>query len=124
MRPPADIMSSYLKKEGEPRFDNSFLQSKKVEIPQTIHKAHPTSIDIATNGIQIQKSTKVMEDELKNLQDKISDLETKLSVTTTTAYSKDFKYDQDSQKSEEQNVRVVKKVEIKENQNRTFEQSE
>ena len=28
-----------------------------------------------------------MEDELKNLQDKILDLENKLCVTTTTAYS-------------------------------------
>ena len=25
MRPPADIMSSYLKKEGDARFDSSFL---------------------------------------------------------------------------------------------------
>jgi uncharacterized protein YlxW (UPF0749 family) len=59
-------------------------------MPNSVTQVNAKENDIATKGYQIQKSTKVMEDELKNLQDKISDLENKLSVTTTTAYSKDY----------------------------------
>jgi hypothetical protein len=62
MRPPADVMNSYLKKEGDTRFDNTFLQTKKTEV---LHST--SSISIGNDGKGYQKSTKVMEDELKNL---------------------------------------------------------
>lgn len=54
--------------------------------------SQPSSLiqnDISTSSknLNIHKSTKVMEDDLKTLQDKILDLENKLSVTNTTAFS-------------------------------------
>lgn len=122
MKPPADVMSSYLKKEGDQRFDNTFLLTEGLTSTSPITTGSEMTIKVN------QKSTKVMEDELKNLQEKISDLENKLCVTTTTAYSKDARQqrqvDTDSEMSEEQPIKIVKRVEIKENQNRTFDSND
>ena len=42
---------------------------------------------LVEKNVTIQKSTKVMESELRSLQDKIQDLECKLNVTTSNSTS-------------------------------------
>lgn len=83
MKPPAEMMSNMLQSKALDQ------QSTSITENGTAFKA--TSEYLVEKNVTIQKSTKVMENELRSLQDKIQDLECKLNVTTsnkTTTLSK------------------------------------
>eukprot|EP00347_Sterkiella_histriomuscorum_P002869 403366482 len=86
MKPPSEVMNTYLKKDYQSQnlqFDDN-VQFK----PQQFELLKPDlQNDYSLKTQNMQKSTKVMENELKTLQDKILDLENKLCVTSTTAFS-------------------------------------
>ncbi|CDW81937.1 UNKNOWN [Stylonychia lemnae] len=112
MQPPQEVMNSYLKKDY-----NVEIKPADFEILKPTQSANISS----SKNPLYQKSTNVMEDELKTLQDKILDLENKLCVTSTTAYSysnegssmfdttqNKFKRDKFQQIQQEQNEREEK----------------
>ena len=71
MMPPADVMNQFLQhKQSEKSFESASVLVEAIQ-----KTAAP-------------KSTKVMETELRSLQDKILDLETKLNVTSGMPASK------------------------------------
>ena len=80
MQPPSEVMGSYLNKDY-----NAEIRPAEFELVKPSHKS--LNLSGVKNPLNNQKPTKVMEDELKTLQDKILDLENKLCVTSTTAYS-------------------------------------
>ncbi len=71
MKPPSEVMSSLL--QSKAAYDQTYKtggSSIKTECEKLVEK-----------NLQAQKTTKGMETELKSLQDKILDLESKLNVT-------------------------------------------
>eukprot|EP00347_Sterkiella_histriomuscorum_P023291 403335210 len=86
MKPPSEVMNTYLKKDYQSQ--NLQFEDNVQFKPQQFELLKPDlQNDYSLKTQNMQKSTKVMENELKTLQDKILDLENKLCVTSTTAFS-------------------------------------